>query len=167
MSNFLNIPIKIEKHRGILSIYILHSLKKEPKSGYDLLEEIKQKTQGTWIPSKGTIYPLLKHFEEEELIQIKSIGMRSKNIFELTTKGNKTLESIKKQSKQMEKTFIQFRNLMSEIMSPKEVDISNMIFEIRSQSMTKAKRKKDEVSDILSLCLQNLKNIHIPDSQGA
>ena len=48
MTNLLNIPIKTDKHRGILSIYILHSLKKKPKSGYELLAEIKEKTEGTW-----------------------------------------------------------------------------------------------------------------------
>jgi len=166
MSNLLNIPIKTEKHRGILSIYILHSLKKKPKSGYELLAEIKEKTEGTWIPSKGTIYPLLKHLETEGLIKIKSVEKRSKNIFEITTEGKKSLISIKKHGKQMEKTFVQFRNLMSEIISPKEADLSNLIFEIRLTSMSKAKGKKDEVSTILKHCLTNLKKITIINSKG-
>ena len=165
MPNLLNIPIKTEKHRGILSIYILHSLKKKPKSGYELLAEIKEKTEGTWIPSKGTIYPLLQHLEKEGLIKIKSVEKRSKNIFEITDEGKKSLISIKKHGKQMEKTFMQFRNLMSEIISPKEADLSNLIFEIRLTSMSADKGKKDEVFKILKHCLNNLKKIDLIDSK--
>jgi len=163
MTNLLNIPIKTDKHRGILSIYILHSLKKKPKSGYELLAEIKEKTEGTWIPSKGTIYPLLQHLEKEGLIKIKSVEKRSKNIFEVTVEGKKSLISIKKHGKQMEKTFVQFRNLMSEIISPKESDLEKLIFEIRLNSMSNAKGKKDDVIIILKNCLNNLKKINMID----
>ncbi len=161
MSNLLNIPIKSEKHRGILPLYILHSLKKKPKSGYELLAEIKEKTEGTWIPSKGTIYPLLKHLEKEGLIKIKSVEKRSKNIFEITTEGKKSFTSIKKHGKQMEKTFVQFRNLMSEIISPKETEIVNLIFDIRITSISQIKKNKGEVIKILETCLLNLKKIDL------
>ena len=47
MANLLNIPTKVGKQRGILSIYLLHSIKNNPKSGYELLSEIKGKTDGS------------------------------------------------------------------------------------------------------------------------
>jgi len=81
MAQIFSIETKKGKQRGILSIYILHSIKKKPKTGYDLIAEIKDKTEGTWDPSKGTIYPILKHLEEDNLISVKEIGLRSKKIF--------------------------------------------------------------------------------------
>lgn len=161
MSNLLYIPTKAGKQRGILIVYLLYSLNKKPKSGYELLAEITEKTKGTWTPSKGTIYPLLNHMKEEELIQIQSIDKRSKNIFKITTNGKKALSNMKKQGKQMEEKFFQFRNLMTEIFIPKELDVANLIFEIRTTSFSTAKEKKEEVINILEQCLTELKRIAI------
>ena len=74
MPNIFSIETNDSKPKGILSLYILHSLKQEPKTGYELITETKEKTNGTWIPSKGMISPLLKHLKEENLITIKRIG---------------------------------------------------------------------------------------------
>ncbi len=161
MANLLNMPTKVGKQRGILSIYLLHSLKKKPKSGYELLAEIKEKTKGNWIPSKGTIYPLLHHLETEGLIKIKSVEKRSKNIFEITTEGKKSLTTIKQQGKQMEKQFMQFSKLMSEIIAPKETEIANLIFDIRMTLIPRIKKNKGEVEKILKTCLLNLKKINL------
>lgn len=156
-----NMPTKVGKQRGVLSIYLLHSLKKKPKSGYELLAEIKNKTQGTWIPSKGTIYPLLKQLEEEGLINVKSVDKRSKHIFEVTVEGKKVLSNVKKHGKQMEENFIQFRNLIGEIIAPKETEIVKLIFDIRMTSISQIKKNKGDVLKILEKCLLNLKKINL------
>jgi DNA-binding PadR family transcriptional regulator len=80
--------------RGLIQLFILHSLHKEPKSGYDLIKEITEKTGGAWVPSKGTLYSLLKKMEEEGLIIVSDTGKRSKNIFSLTAEGEETLDEI-------------------------------------------------------------------------
>jgi len=159
MADLLDISTKAGKKRGILRIYLLHSIKKKPKSGYELLAEIKDKTKGIWIPSKGAIYPLLKQLKEEELIKIKSVDKRSKNIFEITQNGNKALSMFKKHGKQMEEQFIQFRNLIGDIISPKDVEIAKLLFEIRINSFSKIKKDKDRVTNILINCLSDLNEI--------
>lgn len=118
------------KQRGILSIYILHSIKKKSKSGYDLINEIKDKTDGSWIPSKGTIYPLLKNMEKEKLIQINKVEERGKNIFQITSEGKRLLKNLKKQKNQMVEKINQFRKLIAEIFD-EEVEIINLSFNIR------------------------------------
>lgn len=161
MANLFDMPTKVGKQRGILSIYLLHSLKKKPKSGYDLLSEIKEKTDGAWIPSKGSVYPLLKHLEEEGLIKVKSVDKRSKHIFETTLEGKKVLSNVKKQGKQIEEKFIQFRNLVGEIISPKETEILNLIFDIRMASISRIGKNKGDILKILETCLLNLKKINL------
>ena len=159
MSNIFNIETKSGKQHGILSLYILHSLKKNPKTGYDLIAEIKEKTEGAWIPSKGTIYPLLKHLKEENLISIKQIGARSKQIFMITDEGKKTLSNAKKHGRQMEENFLKFRKLISEIGEFKNEEIVELMFNIRMISVSKSKIKNDEVRNILEKCVNDLKKI--------
>ena len=159
MSNIFNIETKSGKQHGILSLYILHSLKKNPKTGYDLIAEIKEKTEGAWIPSKGTIYPLLKHLKEENLISIKQIGARSKQIFMITDEGKKTLSNAKKHGRQIEENFLKFRKLISEIGEFKNEEIVELMFNIRMISVSKSKIKNDEVRKILENCVNDLKKI--------
>ena len=159
MSNIFNIQTKGGKQHGILSLYILHSLKKQPKTGYDLIAEIKEKTEGAWIPSKGTIYPLLKHLKEENLISIKQIGKRSKQIFMIIDEGKKRSSSAKKHGRQMEENFLKFRKLITEIGEWKNSGINDLMFDIRMISVSKSKTKNDEVKNILKNCLNDLKKI--------
>jgi len=159
MSQLFSIETQKGKQRGILSIYILHSIKKKPKTGYDLIAEIKDKTEGTWDPSKGTIYPILKHLEEDNLISVKEIGLRSKKIFMITSEGKKTLSNVKKHGRQMEENFLKFRKLISEIVGSKHGEIAEFFYNIRVLSVSKSKMKNDEVKNILDKCVNDLKNI--------
>jgi len=139
------------KQRGILSIYILHSIKKKSKSGYDLINEIKDKTDGSWIPSKGTIYPLLKNMEKEKLIQINKVEERGKNIFQITNEGKRVLKNLKKQKNQMVEKINQFRKLIAEIFD-EEVEIINLSFNIRKILVNLTPNKRNEL-------VKNLKKI--------
>lgn len=159
MTSIFCIETKSGKHRGILSIYILHSIKNEPKTGYDLIAEIKEKTEGAWIPSKGTIYPLLKHLNEENLITIKQVGERSKQIFMITKDGEKTLKNAKKQGKKIEENFLKFRKLFSEIAEIKNKEIVEHMVNIRMLSVSKSMKNSDDVKNILKNCVNNLKKI--------
>ena len=70
-----------ERGMGIIPLYILTSLNKKPQSGYDLLKDIYEKTGGRWTPSKGTLYPIITHMQENSLSRVKTLGKRSKKIF--------------------------------------------------------------------------------------
>ncbi len=158
MPNLFNIQ-SAGKGRGLLTVYILHSLKKKPKSGYDLLAEIKEKTQGSWTPSKGTVYPLLKHLQEEDLIKIKSIDRRSKHIFEITSEGKKALKDIKKHGKKMEEKFVQSRKLIAEVMGKEDTEVIDKLFEIREIACSIKKPERNNVIKILDNCLGELEKI--------
>jgi hypothetical protein len=86
MSGFFKFAGRSGKERGLLALYILHTLDGRPGSGYELIKEIEEKTGGKWVPSKGTLYPVLKQLEEEHLIELTGIGSRAKNIYTLTPK---------------------------------------------------------------------------------
>ena len=45
--------------RGLLCFLVLNMLSKKPMSGVEIVEVIEKETGGRWIPSPGSIYPLL------------------------------------------------------------------------------------------------------------
>jgi DNA-binding PadR family transcriptional regulator len=166
MASILSFLDKAGKSRGFLTLYLLNSLKEKPKSGYDILIEIKEKTRGAWMPSKGTIYPLLKHLKKEGFITVKTTGQRSKSIFEITLEGEKELLVMSKEARKMQGKLMQFRDLISSIFAEGQGDIANLFFEIRDllldmrdSSPELKTEKKDELIKILERCLSDLKKV--------
>jgi DNA-binding PadR family transcriptional regulator len=155
MSSILNFDTHNGQQKGILTMYLLCSIKKKPKSGYELISEIKEKTEGTWVPSKGTIYPLLKQLEKGDLIKIKTKDKRAKNIFEITLKGKKMILITKKQGENMMKKFMKFRNLIIDVIEEDNEAVSTMM-QIQNTVFMLAKEKKYEVIKILQRCVSDL-----------
>lgn len=160
MSHLINFETIQGKQRGILSIYILHSIKKKSKSGYDLINEIKDKTEGSWIPSKGTIYPLLKNLEKEKLIQINKVEERGKNIFQITNEGKRLLKNLKNHKNQMVEKINQFRKLIAEIFD-EEVEIINLSFNIRKILMNLTPDRRNELVKSLKKIIDDVEKKHL------
>lgn len=157
MIGLWKLPDEKGKKLGLLTIYILYTLKKNPKSGYEILSEIKQKCGNKWSPSKGTLYPLLKQLKQEQLIKIKKVGPRSKNIFGISPKGKKLLSSMHKERQRLREGFSHFRNLFADILGEEKMDILGLILEIKEASLTKT--KKDKVKRILKNSLSELRRV--------
>jgi DNA-binding PadR family transcriptional regulator len=155
MSNILNFETHNGQQKGILTMYLLHSLQKKPKSGYEIISEIKEKTEGTWVPSKGTIYPLLRQLEKGGLIKVKTTEKRSKNIFKITPKGKKIILNTKKQGESMMKKFMKFRNLIIDMIEEDSEVLSTMM-QIQNSVFMSYKGKKNEVIKILRRCSSEL-----------
>lgn len=75
--------------RGAVRAAILVLLGEEPRNGYALMQEIEKRSEGTWRPSPGSMYPALALLEDEGLI--KSVGAEDQRAFELTDAGRKAL----------------------------------------------------------------------------
>ncbi|MEA2363133.1 MAG: hypothetical protein QOD71_2278 [Thermoleophilaceae bacterium] len=71
--------------RGDVRAAILLLLEEDQRNGYQLMEEIENRSGGAWRPSPGSVYPALAQLEDEGLIRSnESAGRRS---FELTDEG--------------------------------------------------------------------------------
>jgi DNA-binding PadR family transcriptional regulator len=155
MSNVLNFETHNGHQKGLLTMYLMYSLQKKPKSGYEIISEIKEKTEGTWVPSKGTIYPLLRQLEKEELIKVKTTEKRSKNIFKITKKGEKMILNTKKQGEKIMKKFMKYRNLIIEMIE-EDSEILSTMMQIQNSVFMSYKGKKNEVIKILRRCSSEL-----------
>ncbi|HUV80863.1 MAG TPA: PadR family transcriptional regulator [Candidatus Bathyarchaeia archaeon] len=159
MTGLWTFASKDGKERGLLALFILHSLNQEPKSGYELLKEIGEKTEGIWVPSKGTLYPILKQLEEEDLIMVGETGKRSKTIFALTPTGEEALRTIKERKKESHEKLLQFKNLLIDIFGEEKIPMKGLLFEIRDVIDDVSRDKKPQAVRILEQCLADLKSL--------
>jgi DNA-binding PadR family transcriptional regulator len=71
--------------RGDVRAAILVLLAGEGRNGYQLMQEIEERSGGTWRPSPGSVYPALQLLEDERLIaNDEGSGGR---IYALTSQG--------------------------------------------------------------------------------
>jgi DNA-binding PadR family transcriptional regulator len=75
--------------RGLLVLYLLHRISSKPSHGYELLQDIENKTEGGWRPGPGSLYPLLKRLVRRGYIREVSSRKteKSQRVYEITPKG--------------------------------------------------------------------------------
>ena len=60
-------------------------LNEEPRNGYQIMQEVQERSDGVWRPSPGSTYPALQQLEDEGLIRARELDGRK--LFELTDAG--------------------------------------------------------------------------------
>jgi DNA-binding PadR family transcriptional regulator len=71
--------------RGDIRTAILAVLTEGPGHGYDVMQNLEDKTGGAWRPSPGSVYPTLQLLEDEGLV--RSTERDGKRVFEITDAG--------------------------------------------------------------------------------
>ncbi|MFG1931810.1 PadR family transcriptional regulator [Mycobacterium sp. NPDC048908] len=79
--------------RGDVRAAILKLLAERPMHGYEMIQEIGERSQNLWRPSPGSVYPTLQLLVDEGLI-ITTESDGSKKLFELTDEGRSAVEKI-------------------------------------------------------------------------
>ncbi len=77
--------------RGDVRIAILHLLAEGPMHGYQIMQELSDRTDGVWQPSPGSIYPTLQQLEDEGLV--RAAEQEGKKVYTLTDDGRTAVES--------------------------------------------------------------------------
>lgn len=73
--------------RGDIRAAILALLAEAPRNGYQIMQELEQRSRGLWRPSPGSVYPALQQLEDEGLVRAREEG--AGRVFELTEQGRK------------------------------------------------------------------------------
>lgn len=71
--------------KGNVRAAVLALLTEEPRNGYQIIQEINERSGGGWKPSPGAIYPALQQLADEGLIRGEEAGGR--RTFHLTDEG--------------------------------------------------------------------------------
>lgn len=71
--------------RGDVRTAALLLLAEEPRNGYQIMQELEERTDGAWRPSAGSVYPALQLLEDEGLIRSSAIDGRK--LYDVTDAG--------------------------------------------------------------------------------
>ena len=71
--------------RGDIRTATLLLLAEEPRNGYQIMQEVEERSGGLWSPSPGSVYPALQQLEDEGLIRAEEVDGR--RAFTLTDAG--------------------------------------------------------------------------------
>jgi len=71
--------------RGDVRVAILAVLADEPLNGYQVIQQIADRTDGAWRPSPGSVYPTISQLEDEGLIE--GDDERGRRTLRLTDEG--------------------------------------------------------------------------------
>ncbi|HEY1687492.1 MAG TPA: PadR family transcriptional regulator [Solirubrobacteraceae bacterium] len=71
--------------RGDIRTAALLLLAEEQRNGYQIMQEVEQRSGGVWRPSPGSVYPALQQLEDEGLIRSEETDGRK--LFQLTDAG--------------------------------------------------------------------------------
>jgi DNA-binding PadR family transcriptional regulator len=72
--------------RGDIRAAILALLAEQPMHGYQIIQELSERTGGVWTPSPGSVYPTLQQLEDEELVR-ETASEAGKRVYEPTDAG--------------------------------------------------------------------------------
>ena len=90
--------VKSSVPRGFTRYYTLHLINTKPMTGKQIINEATTRSEGTWTPSPGLIYPLLGRLLRDNLIQETDDGK-----FTITPQGTTALQNHTKYRNQLDK----------------------------------------------------------------
>ena len=71
--------------RGDVRAAVLALLAEKPMHGYQIIQEIEERSNGAWKPSAGSVYPTLQLLADEGLVQVEEANGRK--TYSLTAEG--------------------------------------------------------------------------------
>ena len=88
-STFEKRPGTSRMGRGDVRAAVLALLAKKPMHGYQIIREIEERSNGTWKPSAGSVYPTLQLLADEGLISAEESNGRK--TYALTEAGREVV----------------------------------------------------------------------------
>ena len=73
--------------------FVMYALSQKPMHGYDISKWIGEITKGCCCPTEGSLYPMLKEFENGDYVtnQTMVVSGRERKVYTLTEQGMKAL----------------------------------------------------------------------------
>jgi len=83
------------QRRGDVRAAVLVLLEEQPRNGYQLIQELTERSNESWRPSPGSIYPVLQQLEDEGLVEVSATG--SGRTYGLTKAGRELVDDQREQ----------------------------------------------------------------------
>lgn len=74
--------------------FILHVLHKEPLHGYEITKRVADITYGCCAPTEGGLYPVLKEFVDNGLVNVNAqiVSGRERKVYTITVEGEQAYQ---------------------------------------------------------------------------
>ena len=96
----MNDKYERQMKKGVLDMLILKLLQEKPKYGYQLISELKEKSNSVFVLKEGTLYPILYRLEDEQLVESNWSAAAGNsfhgNIIVLRKKGKRCCQSYRR-----------------------------------------------------------------------
>lgn len=94
----MNDKYERQMKKGVLDMLVLRLLKSEAKYGYQIIQEMREKSEETFLLKDGTLYPVLYRLEDDGLVVSRWSEAEGKQVprkyYEITEAGRKSLSEI-------------------------------------------------------------------------
>ena len=94
----MNDKYERQMKKGVLDMLVLKLLESEPKYGYQIIQEMKEKSEDVFSLKDGTLYPILYRLEDDGLVVSRwseAVGKQvPRKYYEITQVGRSELKSI-------------------------------------------------------------------------
>jgi DNA-binding PadR family transcriptional regulator len=79
---------------SLSKFFILCVLHERPMHGYDIATAVERSTNGSCSPTEGTIYPVLREFEEGGYVTVEAevVSGRERKVYTLTNRGREAFK---------------------------------------------------------------------------
>ena len=95
---------------GVPELVVLQLLSRRPMYGYEIAQELSQRSKGLFELGQGTLYPLLSKMRRENLVDYEwkeSEAGPPRKYYQLTVKGKAQLSELNDYWKQINATVVQ------------------------------------------------------------
>lgn len=94
----LNDKYESQMKKGVLDMLVLKLLENDEKYGYQIISELKEKSNGRFVLKEGTLYPILYRLEDDKMVESKwseAVGKKvPRKYYVITDEGRKALQEI-------------------------------------------------------------------------
>lgn len=84
--------------KGVLDMLVLKLLEKEEKYGYQIISELKEKSNHRFLLKEGTLYPILYRLEDDKYVESRwseAVGKKvPRKYYVITEEGRNALKEI-------------------------------------------------------------------------
>jgi DNA-binding PadR family transcriptional regulator len=146
--------------RGDARAAIISLLSEGPRNGYQIIQEINERTGGLWRVSSGSVYPAISQLEDEGLIE--PTDGNGRKLFALTQAGREHAEKNAEQLARLWEAgaedarfgeFLQYRELIGQL-----VAATRQVYEVGTQA------QREEARQVLTRARQSLYKLLAADA---
>lgn len=88
-----------EIRKGFLKMIVLKIISEKPIHGYDIIQIMNEKSHGRWVPSPGSVYPILDYLEKRHYVTMEEADR--KKVYTITEEGKAVLAAVDERRRMM------------------------------------------------------------------